>query len=250
VHGLYCGGTLAAEAHWLLRRVLDAVDSNLDGSYQAGHANRHAVLDLGAEAFTRGRPHPMIDPEARRQHLLRLAEHPGVAVVLCDVILGWGAHEAPGVALAAAWQELRARLGPLGRQIIGIATVCGAPDDPQNYASQCRVLKDHGFILAESNAQAVRLAAHIVGAAADPATLSDDTEPPARQPEGSGAITTTPPVPSQLPSLLREGPRVINLGLEAFAAPLRACGAPVLHVDWQPPAGGNAHLASMLERLT
>jgi hypothetical protein len=112
------------------------------------------------------------------------------------------------------------------------------------------VLEDHGLILAESNAQAVRLAAHIVWAAADPATLSDDTEPPARQPEVSGAITTTPPAPSQLPSLLGEGPRVINLGLEAFAAPLRACGAPVLHVDWQPPAGGNAHLASMLERLT
>jgi hypothetical protein len=43
---------------------------------------------------------------------------------------------------------------------------------------------------------------------------------------------------------------MIKLGLESFADHLRACGAPVRHVDWQPPASGNAHLASLLERLT
>ncbi len=73
VHGLYCGGTLAAESLWLLRRTLERVDSNLDGTFIANAAPHHAVLDLGAEEFTSGRPHPMIDPAVRRQHLLRLA---------------------------------------------------------------------------------------------------------------------------------------------------------------------------------
>jgi FdrA protein len=249
VHGLYCGGTLAAEALWLLRRALDRVDSNLDGSHHAVHSTHHVVLDLGAEAFTSGRPHPMIDPAVRHQHLLRLAEQPNVAVVLCDVILGWGAHEAPGAALAAAWQAMQERLRQRGRQVIGIATVCGAPNDPQDYAQQCRVLEAHGWLLAASHAQAVHLAAHIVGAAHDPAVLSHHAEPSALHPDASRALPSTPALPSQLPSLLREGPRVLNLGLESFAAPLRACGAPVLHVDWQPPASGNAHLTRLLERL-
>ncbi len=245
VHGLYCGGTLAAGSLWLLRRALESVDSNLDSSYHAVNANHHAVLDLGAEEFTSGRPHPMIDPEVRRQHLLRLAEQPGIAVVLCDVILGWGAHDAPGVALAAAWQEMQARLRQLGRQVIGIATVCGAPADPQDYAHQCRVLEEQDLILADSNAQAVRLAAHVVGASADPTVSSRQ----AAQPDASPVDTSTSQIPAQLPALFREGPRVINLGLESFAAQLQACGAPMLHVDWQPPASGNAHLASLLERL-
>jgi FdrA protein len=247
VHGLYCGGTLAAESLWLLRRALESVDSNLDGSFNTAH--HHAVLDLGAEAFTSGRPHPMIDPTVRRQHLIRLAEQPDIAVVLCDVILGWGVHETPGEELAAAWQEMRQRLQPHGRQVIGIATVCGAPNDPQDYTRQCRVLEAQGLILADSNAQAARLAAHIVGAPSDPTTWSDDAESSAPQTDASQAVISMPQIPSHLPALFREGPRVINLGLESFTTQLRTCGAPVLHVDWQPPASGNAHLASLLERL-
>jgi FdrA protein len=191
----------------------------------------------------------MIDPTVRRQHLLSLAEQPDIAVVVCDVILGWGAHEAPGEALAQAWQEMRERLCQLGRQVIGIATVCGAPNDPQDYTHQCRVLEAHGLILADSNAQATRLAAHIVGAPADSMAWNGETEQSAPQLDVSQAVSSLPEMPSQLPALLSQGPRVINLGLESFATQLRACGAPVLHVDWQPPASGNAHLANLLERL-
>lgn len=248
IQGFYCGGTLAAESLWLLRRGLEPVDSNLDDSFDAASSARHVVLDLGDEAFTRGRPHPMIDPEVRRQHLLSLAERSETAVVLCDIMLGWGSHDAPSVALAAAWREMQERLRSTGRQIIGIATVCGVPDDPQDYDQQCRVLREHGFILADSNAQAVRLAAHIVGAT-DPIAPDKAAEPSVPQPLASRTATSTPEMPSQLPALFRDGTRVINLGLESFATQLQACGVPVLHVDWQPPASGNTHLASLLERL-
>ena len=43
--------------------------------------------------------------------------------------------------------------------------------------------------------------------------------------------------------------RVINLGLEVFARELEAAGVPVVHVDWRPPAGGDAHLAALLAAL-
>ncbi len=49
--------------------------------------------------------------------------------------------------------------------------------------------------------------------------------------------------------LLGAPPRVINIGLEIFAANLASQGAEVAHVRWSPPAGGNSHLASLLERL-
>jgi FdrA protein len=49
--------------------------------------------------------------------------------------------------------------------------------------------------------------------------------------------------------LLATGPRVINVGLEMFANNLAARGARVVHVQWSPPAGGDARLAGLLEKL-
>src|SRR5205807_330250 len=136
---------------------------NLDDTLGASHETVHVVLDLGAEEFTQGRPHPMIDPSARRPYLLEAARAPEVAVVLCDVMLGWGAHADPAGVLAAAWQEAQAVAGAAGRAVVGIAHVCGAPDDPQGFAQQCQLLREHGLLLADSNAQAVRLAAAVLG---------------------------------------------------------------------------------------
>lgn len=55
---------------------------------------------------------------------------------------------------------------------------------------------------------------------------------------------------SGLEDLLERGPVVINLGVRDFAASLEAQKAPVVHVAWSPPAGGDAELAKLLERLT
>jgi FdrA protein len=49
--------------------------------------------------------------------------------------------------------------------------------------------------------------------------------------------------------LLAAGPRVVNIGLEMFAASLAARGASVVHVEWSPPAGGDARLAALLDKL-
>jgi hypothetical protein len=49
--------------------------------------------------------------------------------------------------------------------------------------------------------------------------------------------------------LLAAVPRVINVGLEMFAADLAAAGARVVHVAWSPPAGGDSRLAGLLDKL-
>lgn len=49
--------------------------------------------------------------------------------------------------------------------------------------------------------------------------------------------------------LLSSPIRVVNVGLEAFAADLEGAGVEVLHVDWRPPAGGDPDLADVLAKL-
>ena len=63
---------------------------------------------------------------------------------------------------------------------------------------------------------------------------------------GRANVADTPAAPN---TLLAAPPRVINVGLELFAANLASQGAKVAHVRWSPPAGGNAHLAGLLDKL-
>jgi FdrA protein len=63
--GLYAGGTLAAEAAMLLAEHLGV---ETDAHHPDGvmlEAQGHRLIDLGDDAWTVGRPHPMIDPTTR-----------------------------------------------------------------------------------------------------------------------------------------------------------------------------------------
>jgi FdrA protein len=249
IHGLYSGGTLAYEALWLLRRSQGKVTSNLDGTFNITDGAGHVVLDLGAEEFTSGRPHPMIDPQLRHQQILNSARRSETAVLICDVMLGWGSHPNPASALALARQEAKEIAMAEGRQIICIAAVCGTTEDPQGYDDQCRVLQENDIILAKNNAQAVRLAAAVVGGRTEAGKPLTAAEANRLKPRASGPDDRVPEIPAHLRDLLATGPKVINLGLELFATQLRACDVPVVHVDWRPPAGGDKRLVSLLERL-
>ncbi len=43
--------------------------------------------------------------------------------------------------------------------------------------------------------------------------------------------------------------RVVNIGLAGFSRDLKRCGIDVVQVDWSPPAGGDARLIALLDRL-
>jgi FdrA protein len=158
VRGLFSGGTLCYEALVLLADRLGPVYSNTplrDGWGLPAPAAGHVCLDLGEEEFTRGRPHPMIDPAARSELILREGADPSTAVVLLDVVLGHGAHPDPAGVLAPACAEVRAR----GPQVV--AYVLGTEHDPQDRHEQCRKLEEAGCHLAPTNARAALLAAAI-----------------------------------------------------------------------------------------
>ena len=249
IQGLYCGGTLAYEALWLLRRSLGEVASNLDGTFDTADGADHVVLDLGAEEFTSGRPHPMIDAQLRHHRIVDIARRPEVAVVLCDVILGWGSHPDPAAALAEAWREAKKLAIAEQRHMLCIAAVCGTQEDPQDCDRQCRVLRENGIIVADNNAQAIRLATAVLGVRGEAASAGPVADSIKMKTPAPGSDNRLPEIPAHLPALLAAGPRVINLGLELFADQLSACDVPLVHVDWRPPAGGNTWLAALLERL-
>jgi FdrA protein len=151
VRGLYCGGSLAGEAKLVLGHVLGDI-----------LAARHTIIDLGDDEYTVGRPHPMIDPRLRNQHVVDAARDPRVAVILLDIVLGYNAHADPAGALAPALDEARQEARRAGRQVAVVATVCGTPADPQDLRRQEASLAAAGVLLAPSNAQAARLAARLV----------------------------------------------------------------------------------------
>jgi FdrA protein len=110
----------------------------------------HVMIDLGDDANTRGRPHPMIEPAVRAAPLLAALADPEVGIVLIDVVLGYGAHPDPAGQVA---DVVAGRAGGLV-----IASVTGTDADPQSRARQIRKLADAGIIVAESNADAARMA--------------------------------------------------------------------------------------------
>ena len=134
VRGLYTGGTLCAEA--------------------ARIVGRGTFVDFGADEYTQGRAHPMIDPSLRLEHLAAAGRDPAVAVILLDVVLGYGAHPDPATDLAAAIQGLERHV---------IVALCGAAGDPQGLDGQRERLEAAGAVVTRSNAHAARLAKEAAG---------------------------------------------------------------------------------------
>ena len=158
IRGLFCGGTLCAEAQIVLMDQGVPVCSNVPvpgarslPARRGGAA--HSLIDLGDDEFTRGRPHPMIEPELRNEHLRRALREEGVGVVLLDMVIGYGAHADPAGLVAGVLKGLS------GKKPLIVASVTGTEDDPQDYSRQVKTLRAAGVRVAESNAAAARLAA-------------------------------------------------------------------------------------------
>jgi FdrA protein len=154
--GLYAGGSLAAEAQLVLIAAGRPVASNaaVPGAapLAAAAPRSDRIIDLGADEFTRGRPHPMIDPAVRSDTLKRALTDASVAVVLLDVVLGLGAHPDPAREVAGVLAG-----APADRPHL-VASVTGTEADPQVRSRQIATLIGAGVRLAPSNAGAAALA--------------------------------------------------------------------------------------------
>ncbi|HEV2855652.1 MAG TPA: acyl-CoA synthetase FdrA [Thermoanaerobaculia bacterium] len=215
VRGLFSGGTLAYEAFLGLSAVLPAIHWN------PARSQGHAIFDLGADEFTVGRLHPMIDPDLRLRRLRQEAADPEVGTILLDVVLGEGAHADPAGELAPVIERALSERGDLAI----LAVVIGTDEDPQNLAEQTATLE-------RSGARVCRTVDEMLEAA--------------WQRLGTPEVEIHNPVPLEA---VRSPLAVVNVGLESFHDSLAAQGVPAAHVDWRPPAGGNEKLASILARM-
>ncbi|MDD5220929.1 MAG: acyl-CoA synthetase FdrA [Candidatus Bipolaricaulis sp.] len=167
VRGLFCGGTLCQEAWSILRTAGLEVRSNVAADERlylgAGEkAAGHLLWDLGDDAFTVGRPHPMIEPDLRDRHVAAAGADPSVAVVLVDCVIGYGSHPDPAGSLARAAEKAHAAARGEKRPLVVVSSVTGTARDPQNYEAQRHTLQAAGILVAETNALAAQCAAAIV----------------------------------------------------------------------------------------
>ncbi|HET6952835.1 MAG TPA: DUF1116 domain-containing protein [Acidimicrobiales bacterium] len=224
VLGLFGGGTNAVEAVVVLEELLGPVRSNVhhDRSRRIGPdddpAEEHAVLDLGDDELTAGRPHPMIDPAAVADRLVAAATSGrGPGVVLLDVVLGHGAHPDPAAVLAPALEAARAE------GVAAVVTLVGTAADPQDLDRQAQTLVGAGATVHRSNARA----------AADAAALV----------MGMGRAESEQGVPAagatDLADLLVAPQAVITVGAPTLDEALVAQGVPTVRVEWRPPPAGS-----------
>ena len=159
VKGLFSGGTLAAEAQVIFLDQGVPVSSNapIAGAMVSDAATGHVLLDLGSDEYTQGRPHPMIDPAVREAEIVQSLADPTVAVILLDVVIGYGAHPDPAGEIA------RVVLAAQKDRPVVVASVTGTDEDPQGRKSQKDKLADAGILVAPSNADAAKLALHCIG---------------------------------------------------------------------------------------
>lgn len=168
IKGLFCGGTLTAETLSVLRNKVDHITSNVAKKENEKMKNPleskgHNLVDLGDDMFTQGKPHPMIEPMIRLDRILLEAKNPETSVILLDFELGLGSHEDPvGVTIETIDEAIKIAQKD-NRSLTFVAYVCGTKQDHQGLEKSEALLKEHGVIIANTNAHAALIASKIIG---------------------------------------------------------------------------------------
>jgi FdrA protein len=167
VRGLFSGGTFCYEAQELLKNVLHDIHSNAPTGISHKlkdplKSEKHTLVDLGEDEFTVGRPHPMIDYSLRNKRIIAEAEDAEAAVILLDIVLGYGSHPDPTGEIVPAIRRAMQIAADNKRHLPIICSVTGTDRDPQNRAAVVKALMNSDAIVMASNAEACWLAGDIV----------------------------------------------------------------------------------------
>ncbi len=241
IKAYYSGGTLANEAAMLIKDAMDVKVPPEDIEGYMLQLDGNVVVDLGDDAYTQGKPHPMIDPAKRIECMQEAVDDESTGAVLFDIMLGYGSHADMAGALLPTIKELMAKAESQGRKVFFVATVCGTRRDFQGYDEAVNKLKDAGVIVCENNKLACRTAIRAIGR---------DFQEPAKEIRPKQVVDFPKAEPSEkLRELLSEKPRIINVGLKSFAEVVEEFGCEVVQYDWMPPAGGNVKMIKILNFL-
>ena len=241
IKAYYSGGTLANEAAMLIKDAMNCEVPPEDIEGYMLQLDGNVVVDLGDDAYTQGKPHPMIDPAKRIECMQEAVDDESTGVVLLDIMLGYGSHADMAGSLLPTIKELQEKADAAGRKVFFIATVCGTRRDYQGYDDAVNKLKEAGVIVCENNKLACRTAIRAIGR---------DFQEPVKEVRAKKVVKVEKAAPSEkLRALLSEKPRIINIGLKSFAEVVEQFGCEVVQYDWMPPAGGNVELIKTLNFL-
>jgi FdrA protein len=237
LRGLFSGGTLAYETLLVLDKYLPEVYSNapLDKKYRLEDSlvsQEHTIVDLGEDEFTVGRLHPMLDNDLRLRRLEMEADDPEVAIILLDVVLGYGAHPDPAAELAPGIIAAQKQAKKSGRYLEMVAILSGTDEDPQDLNAQIEQFEEAGVKVFTSN----DAAAIYVG------KLAKSLDPNVPDIEAVSLAEVDL-------KALTNPMAAVNVGLESFTESLIDQNAQVIQVDWRPPASGDEKLMGILERM-
>lgn len=229
IKGLYCGGTLALEAAMIISENFGIEDDKTHKDGVMLHYKHHEIIDLGDDKYTKGRPHPMIEPSLRIDELNSVVEKEETAVVLLDNVIGHGGYEDMASVISPVVKKYKDE----NKNVIFISSVTGTSNDPMSYEDQVEKLKESGVIVCDSNAKATKLAIDIINYLNSEININNekiDCE-------------------DKVKELISAKPRVINIGLKHFAQTVKKYEGEVVQYNWAPVAGGDKRLAKILEKL-
>jgi FdrA protein len=104
----------------------------------------------------------MIDNDLRVRYIATAGRDPTTAVIVLDVVIGYGAHPDPGLELGEAIKSAIKEADQKGSKLNVITCVTGTKDDPQGLEESMGELKAAGAVVCNTNAQAARLAGMVV----------------------------------------------------------------------------------------
>lgn len=163
LRGLFSGGTLCDEAQLIMKQHIGNVFSNTplhpDFKLQdVWKSKEHTILDLGDDEFTAGRPHPMIDFSLRNKRIIEEAKDKDTAIIMLDVVLGYGSNMQPDAELVPAISQAK----EISPKMQVICSITGTDKDPQNYNKVKTALENIGVIIMPSNVAASELCTNII----------------------------------------------------------------------------------------
>ncbi len=228
IKGFFGGGTLAGEAAILLKDHFQIENDVKKEGYMLNFEG-HEIIDFGDDMYTKGRPHPMIDPKTRIEAINKIITMDDVAVVLFDNVLGYGSNDDMAGALAPSIKKVITAKKEKGQDILFVASVCGTEEDFQVYSEQVDTLREAGVLVLDTNAEAVYTVIEALE------YLQGNRE--SKSSKQSDEL------------FLNKELGVINIGLENFANTVLKHEGKVVQYNWSPIAGGDKKMQSLLEIL-
>jgi FdrA protein len=167
VRGVLAGGTFCYQSQQIFRDAGIDVYSNTpwELKYKLENSDcsfQHTIVDMGADEYTVGKPHPMIDGTLRKQRILNESSDLEMAILFLDFILGYNASMDPVGELLDSIIAAKRAVSERGGHLTIVASVCGTEGDPQDMKLQIKLLEDSGAIVFNSNARAASFCAGLL----------------------------------------------------------------------------------------